>query len=365
MMTQEMVIDKIKDTIRSRFASLYLGKNYKIVYDSKCESAYQNEYAKEIHIGDKMFLKTIIEAKDPKAIDLDKTITTVLFHEIAHGIYSNKRLLERYSKGFDSMVARFFGNSFNLGNLIEDARIEYYATAWGVQGVDFPYTVRTLLGYNKKTFKPSNFNEYMFGLTRFNHETYVEDKNLIDTLYEMFDKNRNINCVGYVETKEWDFREDTFVYKLDAWAKKCYENWKKYNPAIEATEDEIDSVENYLKSYDISSNSEVLDDELLEIAKKVKEIYSHKAKSLEDQIEQFVAVKAIRNVIYDLITAKKTDIIKSIDLEKLNEISAPRSARDLVNKVIYGYHSARQLLIDNGMEDVILVAEDLVSLKMV
>ena len=314
-----------------------------------------------------MFLKTIIEAKDPKSIDLDKTITTVLFHEIAHGIYSNKRLLESFKRMFDEDVAKFFGSSFNLGNLIEDARIEYYATAWGVQGVDFPYTVRTLLGYNKKTFKPNNFNEYMFGLTRFNHETFAEDKNLIDTLYEMFDKNRDINCIGYEETTSYDdqYKEYYFAKKLNDWAKKCYSNWKKYNKEIETTEDEINSVENYLKSYDISSNPEVLDDELLEIAKKVKEIYSRKAKTLEDQIEQYVAVKAVRDVIRQLITAKKTDIINNIDMDKLRDISNPMTPRELINKVICDYHSAKQLLIDNGMEDVILVAEDLVSLKMV
>ena len=268
---------------------------------------------------------------------------------------------------FDEDIAKFFGNSFNLGNLIEDARIEYYATAWGVQGVDFPYTVRTLMGYNKKTFNPKNFNEYMFGLARFNHETYKEDKNLIDKLYNLFDENRDINCIGYEETTSYDdrYKEYYFAKKLNDWAKKCYDNWKRYNKEIEATEKEIDSVENYLKSYDIATNPEVLDDELLEIAKKVKEIYSHEAKTLEDQIKEYVAVKAVRDVIRQLITKKKTEIINSIDIEKLKDIGNPMTPKELMKQVLYGYDSTKQLLIDNGFEDLILVAEDLVNLNLV
>ena len=348
-MTEEKVIEMIKEVIESRFTSLYLGKNFVVVYDEEADTAYADLQRNEIHVGKNMFLNTIKNSRmSMEKIDLELLITTVLFHEIAHGIYTSKVYSNKWGLLSNYRISKYFPNAFELGNLIEDARIEYYASAWKVKGVDFKYSVRKLVGYNKKTFKPKTIQEYIFGLARFNHATYEGDEKRIKDLYQIFDNAKFIHNLVHESVLSWDEQCNIapIIKSIREWTEEVINNFHKQNSGIIITDKNIKDLERKIMSYNYDYNSESLPKDLVEIGKKLKDIYTTSSLTDIDIVNK--QKDYIKSKLFDVVFKNKQRAIVIVK-EEAKKIAATEG------KTVY--EVLRDMLCFVGSEKYAHVAE--------
>lgn len=171
----EITKRQIREIAKSIPISYYIKQKVAINFDD-CDTSYYNFSTNTITFSYKNVYESLEHIKDMQ--DINKLIRIIIFHELAHILLSNKRLIEYYNINHS-----LYCFSANFINMIEDTRIEKLAENYFID-CDFSYLKETLFAY----FKPEHMvspETALFGYLRLGYPLdKIKDEEKLDIVKE-------------------------------------------------------------------------------------------------------------------------------------------------------------------------------------